>query len=719
MESFRLRAVLLLCFLFCVQFPVFAQSSATLSGTVSDPQGAAIVGASIKAEPAKTGAAAVSATTGPSGHFQVSLAAGMWRVTIAREGFESAREEFAFAAGQSRMWEVRMALARLSASVVVTAQALPVPAENSTAPVDIITGQDIKQSEQVFLAPMLSGSPGVNISRLGAFGGITSFFLDGGNSDFTKFLVNGVPVNEPGGNIDLSNYTTDNVDKIEIVHGASSALFGSDALTGVVQIFTHQGDTTMPIISLESDGGTFSTGHGIAQISGLIDRFDYSASASYFTTDGEGANDSFRDTSLTGNFGWHFSNTDTLRLALNSLSSDAGQPGQTLYEAPELTQNADLRNFATNLSWDFTTGEHWHHHIQGTDSYIREDYFDEPLATVYDVYNRAAGEAQSSYLFGTGAVSFGYVYEVENGSADGPHERRNNQAGYVEIRKKFGRRLTTTSGGRAEDNASFGTRVVPRSGLAYALRFGDDGFWGATRLIGSYGLGIKEPSFVQSYEADPCFPGNPALRPEQSTTFDAGVEQILASNRLQVNLDYFHNDFRDIVSFAGGPPTSSCPFGTGTFFNTDRARAYGTNASFRAKLTSRVHLVGIYSYDDSLVLVSPNAYDPTLEPGNRLFLRPLNSANAVLDAVIWRMNWNLAGYFVGRSTDSDFLGLGYTRLPGYFRLDLGTNFQIGHGVSALARVGNLLGREYQDALGYPAIGFNYRVGLKYTWGGKT
>ncbi len=118
--------------------------------------------------------------------------------------------------------------------------------------------------------------------------------------------------------------------------------------------------------------------------------------------------------------------------------------------------------------------------------------------------------------------------------------------------------------------------------IAYAPHFGnDDGFWGATRLHASAGQGIKEPTFEQSFEDDPCYPGNPNLSPERSTTYNAGVEQVLAGDRIRMNVDYFHNLFYDIVSFSGGPPTINCPYGTGTFFNTDKARAYGTNIRWK------------------------------------------------------------------------------------------------------------------------------------------
>jgi outer membrane cobalamin receptor len=712
--------LLFLLFTFSIIFQtsaLHAQNQSTLSGTTTDPSNAAIPGAAISATAAGASAPAAQTTSGNDGTYSMTLPAGNYRVRVTQESFETVERELSLAPGQKAEWSPRLALAVLSSSVVVTANAEPVEAEYVTAPVNVLTGEDIEQRQEIWLSTMLASTPGAALSRLGSLGGITTFFLDGGNSNFTKVLVDGTPINQPGGDVDFSNLTTDDIEKVEIVHGASSALYGTDALSGVIQVFTRRGTTRTPELELTADGGNMSTYNGSAQLSGLLGQFDYSNSASYFDSNGEGPNDRFRDTTLAGNYGYKFTETDTLRLSVRSISSDAGQPGQTALEPPYLTQSSDQRDFFGNLSWDFALGDHWQQHFAGTEAYIRQLFVEPPSDNVFDQYNVAGFEEQTSYLYRQSAVSLGYQYQVENGVPDGPHVRRNNQGGYIDTRNRLGRRWTVTAGGRAEDNASFGTRVVPRGGVSYAPHFGsDEGFWGATRLHASAGLGIKEPTFEQSYEDDPCYPGNPNLSPERSTTYNAGVEQVLAGDRIRLNVDYFHNLYYDIVSFSGGPPTNNCPYGTGTFFNTDKARAYGTNMSMEAKPLRWMSVVAQYTYDDTRVLEAPNAYDPTLAPGNRLFLRPLNSAQLILNAAIRKMNWNVTGYYVGRTTDSDFLGLGYTYNPGYVVWNIATSLPIRHNLSAIGRVENIFDRHYQYAVGYPALGTNFRAGLKYIWG---
>jgi outer membrane cobalamin receptor len=703
------------------------QSNATIHGTLTDPSGAAVVGATIAVQPDSGGASIVEAHSGADGSFSIALPAGRYRVAISAQDFAPEENDVSLVAGASRTLDVRLKLASMSSGVVVSAEAQEQPVTDVVAPVDIITLADIQHEQQIWLTPLLATVPGVAFSQLGPEGGTTSLFLDGGNSNYARVLIDGVPqdVSLSGISIDLSDYTTDSVDKVEVVHGASSALYGSDAMTGVIDILTHRGATTTPEFVLQGEGGTFGTGHGSGQLSGMLGRFDYSAGAGYFSTRGQAPGDYvlendgpqtypyFRDTTLSGNFGWKLSDTDTLRLTLRNGTSDAGQQGQTLL-APEVSyavspgEHSGLHNFSSGLSWDFASGEHWQTRVQGFDSRY-QDTIDVPQYeySAVDKFNRAGLDARSTYLFTGGAITAGYYFENETGGVLGRHDN----AGYVELHYKVTRRLMAVAGGRVEANDSFGTRFVPRVGASYAARYGS-GFWGATKLRASFGQGIKEP---------PLFPADctPILKPEQSTTFDAGVDQFLGSDRVRISATYFHNDFRNIVSFESteDPETQNCAAFGGDYFNTDKARAFGSDSSIAVKAMRWLDLGGTYSYDDSRVLDSPNATDPALVPGNRLLKRPLDSANLFLNAHFRRVNWNVTGYFVGRRTDSDFLGLGITSDPGYVRWDTSAMVPLRYGISFTAHIQNLFDKHYQDAVGYPALGYNYRLGIRYMWGG--
>jgi vitamin B12 transporter len=706
-----------------------AQSqTARISGVVTDPQGSAVVDAQVSTEAIPSAGPAARGVSASDGRFSLTLPPGRYRLAIAHDAFATDDQEITVAAGETRELQVRLALEPLSSKVVVTAQTLPLSAESSPAPVTILTRQQIDQRVATSLPDLLETQPGFSLGRTGPEGGSASLFLDGGNSNYTKVLVDGVPANTPGGLIDFSNFTLDNIDKIEIVHGAESALYGSDAMDGVIQIFTRRGTTRIPEFTAFTDGGNFATGHGGAELSGLLGRLDYSAAAADLETSGQGPNDAFRNRTLSGNFGWRFSDDARIGLSLRDNDSEAGTPGQTLLQPANLTDTISLQDFAAGVHAEFMTGSHWHYQVNGTETYFRESNFD-PFTPTFFQYNRVNFGGQAAYVFKGFGVTAGYDYEIENGllsttSGDGltlseTHARRNNQAGFLDFRWQPISRLTLNAGARAEDNAAFGTRVLPRVGGAYVLRIAQ-GVFGDTRLLASYGKGIVEPRFDQTYGDDPCFPGNPGLLPDQSRTVHAGLEQKLASDRVRLSAEYFDNRYHNIVSFLSIAPSAACladgaPFGAGTFFNTDLARARGANLAAEARITRWLSASGSYTYDSTRTLSAPTdpaEIDPNYLVGSRLLRRPVNSGNLVLNANYWRMNWNISGYFTGQRYDYNFPGQIID--PGYALINLAATYNIARGFSVYGRIANLANKQYEEAYGYPALGREYRIGLKYT-----
>ncbi|MGA2418497.1 MAG: TonB-dependent receptor [Candidatus Acidiferrum sp.] len=737
MKIYVLRFAVLALFFLASEFATQAQEhsqEARLSGTVLDSSGAAVGGVEITARvDGNAGAAGTKTVSSVDGVYSLTVPAGGYRVGFAREAFVRREIAVELTAGHERKLDVSLELERLSASVVVTAQAEPTLAGQTTAPVSVITKEEIDARQAVNLTDVLLFSPGIAIGRTGPEGGSASVFLNGGNSNFTKVLVDGAPINPPGAAVDFSSVTLDNIDKVEVVRGAESAIYGTDAVSGVIQLFTHRGETRVPEFSVYGEGGDFSSGRGGGQLSGLLGAFDYSVAASYLQTDGQGPNDDFLNRTLSGNFGYKISDTNQLRLTLRNNDSIAGIPGQTLLEPPNLGDRYLQHIFSASARWHFATGKHWQHEISGGESYTRQVSQDPVFGDSVFQYNRANVNAQTSYVLGNFGVTAGYQYEVENAfltSIDVPHARRNNQAGYLDFRYRPQRRVSLNFGGRAEDNANFGTRVVPRAGAAVALRYGN-GLWGDTLYRVFYGEGIKEPRFDQLFGDNFGDFGNPSLKPEASKTWTSGIEQRLLGDRVKLSAEYFYSRFYDIVSFefcTPNPPPATgntcditipgaSPSGFGYYFNTDLALARGVNFIGEMKLNRWLKLAGNYTYDDTRVVSAPNAFDPTETAGNRLLRRPVNSGSLTLNAAYRRFSAAIDGYFTGERTDSDFLGLGYTRNPGYSRFDIATVYRLGHGVSFYGRAENLLNKQYQDALGYPALGRDVRAGVRYTFGG--
>ena len=730
-------------------------SDASLSGTLMDATGGAIAGVIVTlASDDQAGVPVRSATSKTDGSYSLSIPAGRYRVRFVRAPFVPLEYIVDLRPEESRTINSQLILERLSSKVIVTAQAEPLQLQQTSASVSIITRDEIEMRQAVFLPEILLYTPGIAIGRTGPEGGATSVFLNGGNSSFTKVLVDGTTVNEPGNAVDFSNFALDNIDKIEVVRGAESAWYGTDAVDGVIQVFTHRGTTRIPSFSVFGEGGNFSTGRSGGDFSGALGGFDYSAAAAYFSADGQGPNDRFLNRTLSGNFGYSFSNTNQLRLSLRNNTSDAGNPGQTLLIPVDTDQHSALHFFSANARWNLSTGTRWAHEISIAESYNRE-FIDNPGQEFFlpgslfcpqlspaavpaiacdfpfsatNQYNRTSLNAQTSYLLPKFGVTAGYQYEIENPSLSalgGNHVRRNNQGGFLDVRYLPHPRVALNLGARLEANQNFGTRVVPRAGASIALRL-HNGFWGDTRYRIFYGQGIKESRLDQAFGTDICNPGNPSLKPEQSKTWSTGIEQKFANDRVKISGDYYSNRFYDIISFAfcfpGSPcpvrPPPGCPQGFGTFFNTDLARARGTNIVIETRLLHWLMITGNYSYDDSLVIVSPNAFDPSQLPGNRLIRRPPHSGSLTAYANFSRFNVTLGGYFTSRRTDSDFLGLGLTSNPGSARFDLSASYRMGRGLSVYGRASNLFNKRYQDALGFPALGRDIRAGMNYRFSGR-
>ena len=730
MKTKLLRSVLLVFLSSAASITSQAQSNsrdAHLSGRVTDQSGYGIAGVRITVQReggANADTPAWSATSTADGSYHLDLPSGRYRVQFERTALTTRDAVVDVSAGEAKTLDERLEIARVSENVVVTANAQPLEIAKTPAPTDIITRQEIKERQAVSLPDLLSTQTGIAIARTGPIGGLATVFIDGGASAFNKVLIDGTPINEPGGDLNFSNLTLDNVDKVEIVHGAESALYGTDAMSGVIQIVSHQGSTRIPEVNVFGEGGSFSSARGGAQVAGLVDKFDYSVAGSYFHTDGQGINDAFQNRSVAGNVGYSFSDSSQLRLTIRSNSSFAGTPGQTLFGPgfTDATAFDNLKQLSANLSWTFSTGSHWNHHLSGMESRVLDGVgFPDFGFFATDQFNRASFLEQSTYSFRQGTVTAGYQYEVENAypsDLSGVHARRNNQAGFLDARWTPVLRLTLSAGARAEENTNFGTRVVPRVSAVYALRY-SQGFWGDTRARVSYGQGIEEPTVFESFSADPCNPGNPSLRPQRSRTVNVGIDQYFESDRFRVSATYFDGRFRDLINQEQGPANPMCFGGFEMlFFNTDLSRARGVNWSGEAHINHWLSLKGNYSFDDSRVLATVATAPAIEQPGHHLLRRPVNSGNVLLDAVFRRFNFNIAGYFTGARTDSDFDGLGITRNPGYARFDVATAYDLGHGVSFYGRVVNLLDKAYQDAVGFPALGRDYRLGVSYRFSGR-
>ncbi len=250
MKTTLLRTAFLFFAVFVIRFSLQAQnnfSDAHLSGKLTDRSGYGVGNVKITAR--LEGGAKVQiwpAASGPDGAYLFIIPPGRYHIHFQHPSFVARDFDLDLAAGETHSLDVHLEIERVSENVVVTANTQPEELDRTPAPVDIVGAQEIQQRQAVSLPDLLSTQTGIALARTGPIGGLADIFIDGGDSSFTKVLIDGTPVNLPGGNMNFSNLTLDNVDKVEIVHGAESALYGTDAMSGVIQVVSHQGSTKIP-----------------------------------------------------------------------------------------------------------------------------------------------------------------------------------------------------------------------------------------------------------------------------------------------------------------------------------------------------------------------------------------------------------------------------------------------------------------------------------------
>ncbi len=718
-----------------------AGSAATIQGTVLDPEGAEVPGAAVRLF--STGGSEIAHTvTGERGQFLFqSLASGNYTVKVSLAGFG----ETAASASAGENIHLVLPLAPVHERVVVTATRTAAATSQLGASTSVITRKQIVDRDTPFVSDLLQSLPGITVVRNGAPGGVTSVFVRGGDSDYNKVLLDGIPLNLAGGAFDFSTLGTSNLDRVEVVRSAESALFGSDAMTSVIQLFTRRGgkETKRPHFSFSGEGGKNSTWDGRGSVTGGDGPFDYTLEAGKFSTGNQVPNDFFHVATLSANLGLKLGKATTLRAIMMGNFGLAGTPGQTAFGPPITDASFLTRTGYGAFSIHNQTTSSWDQQLTYTYSRSRQISLDlgqnPPFTPSYDgrtaaypYYDYATNYLDDEWRdhvsyqsdwegspfggrFGQHVDTFAFDWDGEHGflvdrfAQDPATRARRDNFGYTFQDQMLLGRLSLGNGVRIDDNGSFGTVVVPRSSLAYQLRSGG-GFWGATTLKFNFGLGVKEPSFLESYANSPYFVGNPNLAPERTRTLDYGVEQRFLEGRGRLELDGFDNLFRDQIAFE----TTNFQTFSGTYFNIGRAKAKGAEVSLELAPLKALRAIGSYTYLDSEVIESGNPYSPALQAGRWLLRRPRHSGSL---QVLWnwrRMNVTSTTVFVGRRQDSDFVGLEPPLLwnNGYTDSDLSWSYRsFGH-VTYYGMVGNLLNQKYMEALGYPALKRTYRAGIR-------
>lgn len=709
-------------------------SQGTLTGTVLDPSRAPLPRVTVRLlDP--TGAEVARTLTDSQGRFRFEgLEGPSYTIEAALPGFETAT-----ATGTpGTEIAIVLELAPVREHVVVTATRTEAPTSQVGSSVTVIGRELLESRHSATLTELLRTVPGLALVQSGPPGAFTSVFARGGESDHNKVFIDGVPVNEPGGLFNLANLTPLNLNRVEVVRGPQSALFGSDALGSVIQLFTERGsaERVRPRVSISLEGGKHDTLRSSVGLSGQFGRFDYALAAARFLTHNAQPNSAFRNTSLSGNFGAALGERASLRLILHGDFGTAGTPGPMVFQRPD--SDAFFRRRDRLVSAGFQgrlpgLPESWTHRLSYAYSRSRQrsvnvfldppPFSDFPFDFLNDTRRQRFNYQGDISFAPTQIFTFAAEYEREKGRIGDftfpPFvvAQRTNVGGVVQHQAVLFGRLYLTGGVRVESNGSFGTEATPRLSLAYFLRHAapEAAGFGVTKLKGNLGTGIKEPQFVESFSSSPFFCGNPNLKAERVFSFDLGVEQRLVRNRAKLEVNWFHNRFRDLVMFGpGDPDPSDALVCFASFFNLGRARAKGGEAVVEVSPRAGLHVTGSYTYVNSQVVETRAGLEdhPVFGVGRPLLRRPRHAGSL---AVVWdwrRLNLTSTLVRTGRRVDSDFLfpPLGLTRNPGYTKWDLAAGYRSPHRVTYFVVLENLLNEAYMEALGFPALKFTVRGG---------
>jgi vitamin B12 transporter len=727
-------AFLVLAPLVCASLS-FAEPTGSLAGAVRTGEGAPMPHLVLLVS-GPSGSRAV--VTGPEGRYRVrALPPGAYTVTVDQPGFVLDPAPRADVGGGETSLDLTVAHVPVREQVVVTATRSEAPLSTLGIGVSVLDRERIAERQASAVLALLQELPGTAVARTGGPGAQGATFVRGAGSNGARVLIDGIPVHEPGGAFNFGTLLPLELERIEVVRGAASSVYGTDALAGVVQIVTRQAEAGESLgLHAEAEGGGFAWRRAAGGVSGRSGRFDWNAGLARTETDNEQPNSAFAQTAAALSAGASLGERTVLRVTARGESGESGTPGQTAFGRPDLDARFERDALAAGvhlrharglvvhglrvgfsktaeLSLDPLDSGPFTPAYQGRTAPFEVSDFTDPAGFQNDTRRLSLGYQLEAEAGRRHLVTAGVDLERETGdfgsrSGDLLAPERTNVGLYVQDQVVFGDDVFVTAGGRVERNDSFGTRAVPRAAVAWRARGGAD----ALTLRASAGAGIKEPTFSESFGVSFFAQGNPDLKPERSRTFDIGVEQRLLRNRLRLEATAYHHDYRDQIAF------TVLDFSTfqGSYVNVGRTRARGVELGIDAAPAPHVHLHAAYTYLDGRVLVSTSDFDPVFAVGRGLLRRPKHQLALSATAGNARFDVGASLVAVGRRADSDFAGLGFTENDGYTRVDGRARLRLGRGFEAFVVGENLLDREYQEALGYPALGRSLRGGLRYRSG---
>ncbi|HXI28941.1 MAG TPA: TonB-dependent receptor, partial [Vicinamibacterales bacterium] len=655
-----------------------AADDASIRGAVVDPLGARVAGATVTL--LRDGQVVKDTTSDGQGGFAFDgLPEGRYQIQATAAGFQERTTTALFVgAGARTTVDVTLSVGRIEADVTVTAAATPLVEAQSGAPVTVLDASTIDGLGNTDVLEPLRTVPGADVVQTGGRGGTTSLFVRGGASNFNKILVDGVPANDIGGGFDFADLATTGIDRVEVLRGSNSVIYGSDAMTGVVNLTTRRGHSRIPELMASVDGGNLSTSHADVSVGGAMRRVDYFGDVSHLQTDNGLPNNAYRNTTAVGRFGVMLgTNTDlsgTVRwidsryespnaIDYFGIADDSFQTRRTTY-ASVSAQSQITDRWQSTIRFGVADQASHNENPAPTGTPSDASPFANFLGNVvtitgangYSVTGRAILDFSGTYpspfdstvtrrlLFGQTSYHVGSALDLSGGArVENEHgtslfaeslteTTRTNFGAFGEARASAMGRLFVTAGLGFDHNEIFGNAASPRVSVAAYLRqpSASDPL-GDTKVTFNAGKGIKEPNLSQELSslfalvppATASSLGVDPVGPEKSRTLDVGLEQGLARGRGRVRVAYFNNTFDDLIEFLsksalvqiGVPPAAANATAFGAYVNAQSNDARGVEMSGEA-VAGPIRLTASYMYLDAVVTksFSSGALSPAINP---------------------------------------------------------------------------------------------------------
>ena len=599
-------------------------------------------------------------------------------------------------------------------TIVITATRIPTPVLQVASSITVVTAADIEARQERTFADVLKDIPGLNVVQTGGPGGETSVFMRGTNSNHTKVFIDGIDVSDPSnatGAFDFGQLLTQDIERVEVLRGPQSGLYGSDAIGGVINIITKSGNGPAQFTGA-AEGGTFDTFNQAGTVSGSDEAFHYSASVAHFHAGatpvtpldlllpGEARIDDYDDNlTLTTKLGYDVTPDFDLGLAARYTDIHLRDTGEDYlvalpfsgYPAPEQT-TADTVEYATRLTAHLKSFDGVLEQTLGLAyTHDRTDTVEPQTPPALNTGERRKADWQGDVkLAPTETLVLGAEYERDEIDQPITADVHIGSA-YGELQSQIGDHWFSALNVRNDDNSRFGDKTTWRFAPEWVVTQTD------TRLHASVGTGFKAPTLSELYQSFPAFFffANPNLKPESSTGWDAGIEQAVVHDVLRVGVTYYDNRIRDLIT--------TDVTGT-TWANVGRATTDGIESFIAYQPLKELTLRVDYTYTQ--------AEDDVLE--QPLLRRPKHRGSFVATWQVTRAwQWNLDVLAVGNWVDVSRDGLtSGLSAPGYTTVNLATSYDLTPRVALFARVDNLLDRHYENPLGFLQPSIGVYAGLK-------